>query len=919
MIFRLFFSLAILSVASLSFVTAQVVVNEYSASNLESFVDQFGKTEDWIELYNSGSADMDVSAYGVSDKEDNVLKWRIPDGTVIPAGGFLTLWCSGRDMVLNGEYHTNFKLSQTTGTDFVVLSMPDGTVLEEIEMELTLTEHSRCRVTDGGSEWAVCTSPGPGLTNNGRPQYTGYTLAPSIAKKAGFYQGPQTIDIFNNQAGSVVRYTLDGTNPTPSSPIYENSIELTETAVVKAASFSDDPNMLTGKMRFVTVFIDEPDYTLPVFSVAADQLLDLAGGQGSVIPIGSLEYFDTSDELTATAFGSLNRHGQDSWVLDHRSLDWITRDEMGYHKDIEAKLFDNSERENYQRMMFRNSGDDNYPARDDFAHQGSTHVRDEYVQHLSRKGEMYLDTRTVQRVVVFLNGQYWGVYGMREKVVDHDFTDEYYDQGKYDVHFISTWGSTDIEYGGQNAVNDWVEIRDFVLNNDMGVDSNYNYVDSRIHLLSMCDYFIANLNTVAKDWLNYNTGWWRGTNPQGGHKKWGYILWDLDATFNYYINYTNIPNETETAVPCDIDDIADYMDVFWPGGDGGGGEVNPEECITVINGTAPYPADDPIFVQVLTQDAFCCETDWDNLCQEQYNNILNGGGNGGEPINITGNFGKHEKMFLKLQEESATFRQLYYSRNADLRNTVYTCENMHSTLDSMIAIIEPEMEMQINRWGGTYGEWQNNVEDLFDFVDARCTLLDEGMVECFDLTGPYNLTLMTEPIGIGEIDINTLDIETFPWDGEYYGNMENIISANVWQENEAEWEFSHWETANGNIIFPDVFAERASLTLTGPDTLTAVYTLISSVEDELLDEIKLKAYPNPVYDHLVLEYSIDPNEDIQFEIYDVMGKKMSGYNVNISSNRAYFEFDRNQLNNGFYYVNVIVNNKNKSFKVTLVE
>ena len=40
----------------LTSMTAQVVINEYSASNLTKYVDQFDKTEDWIELYNSGSS-----------------------------------------------------------------------------------------------------------------------------------------------------------------------------------------------------------------------------------------------------------------------------------------------------------------------------------------------------------------------------------------------------------------------------------------------------------------------------------------------------------------------------------------------------------------------------------------------------------------------------------------------------------------------------------------------------------------------------------------------------------------------------------------------------------------------------------------------------------------------------------------------
>jgi len=143
----------------------------------------------------------------------------------------------------------------------------------------------------------------------------------------------------------------------------------------------------------------------------------------------------------------------------------------------------------------------------------------------------------VERVILFLNGEYWGVYGMRERPVDHDYTSEYYDQGKYEIQYLSTWAITEIEYGGVQAQQDWENLRDFILENDMSDSDNYQIADDSINLLSMIDYMIVNLTAVASDWLNYNTGWWRGLNPDGGHKKWGYILWDLDATFDYYRSF----------------------------------------------------------------------------------------------------------------------------------------------------------------------------------------------------------------------------------------------------------------------------------------------------------------------------------------------------------------------------------------------
>jgi gliding motility-associated-like protein len=56
---------------------------------------------------------------------------------------------------------------------------------------------------------------------------------------------------------------------------------------------------------------------------------------------------------------------------------------------------------------------------------------------------------------------------------------------------------------------------------------------------------------VCSDWLNWNTSWWRGLNYDCDKKKWRYTLWDEDATFKHYINYTAVPNLNVNANPCD--------------------------------------------------------------------------------------------------------------------------------------------------------------------------------------------------------------------------------------------------------------------------------------------------------------------------------------------------------------------------------
>ena len=893
-------------------VSAQVYINEFSASNLNGFLDSYQKTEDWIELYNAGTSAVDISGWHLSDKESKPEKWEIPAGTMIDPGGYLVFLCSGRDQVVNGnEYHTNFKFTQTKDNEVVLLSDPGGNVQEMHPLGLTLVEHSHCRVTDGSAEWAICTAPSLGESNDGTVQVGGYTQAPSMDMTAGFYESEVTVAIANNEPNSVLRYTLDGTNPTASSDESTEPLTITSTTVVKAQAFSNDENILPGKMDFNTYFIDE-DYSLAVFSVAADQVIDLANGMGELIPIGSLEYFNVDKEREATAFGSLNRHGQDSWVLDHRSLDWVSRDEMGYSKAVEAPLFSFSDRDEYQKFMFRNSGDDNYPAINDGFHDGSTHIRDEYVQTLAQEGGMKLDVRAVERVILFLNGEYWGVYGMRDRPVDHDYTKEYYDQGKYEIQYLTTWETTEIEYGGQKALNEWVSLRDFILESDMSIEENYELAADSLNMLSLIDYMVANLNVVASDWLNYNTGWWRGLNPEGDHKKWGYILWDLDATFDYYINYSGVPNISPSAMPCDLEEISEFMDDFFFEDQE---SIDPTECPSVMNGEVPYPPTDVALVQVLSDIPECCD-EWSEDCQFFYDFYNADGG-------IPGNVGKHEKIFLKLLEENPTFRQLYYSRYADLMNTVYTCENMNETLTRMLAVIEPEMPGQIARWGGSMTEWRDNVDQLRDFIDQRCELLGGGMLDCYEeLSGPYQLTLMTEPDGIGEIDINTLDIEAFPWTGEYFGGMENLIKAKVFDDYEDDYVFSHWESRSGNTISPNVTSRRAEYFLESTDTLVAVFSTVTAVED-LAVKYDVEVYPNPTKGACNLSYTLSESAEVSVALYDALGRKVmdlpeASGRRSAGTHQANLNFDNRQIANGLYFLDVTIDRNRRGFKLSII-
>jgi len=770
---------------------AQVVINEFSCSNLDQFTDNFNKYEDWIELYNTSGSTVNLTGYYLSDDTLEKTKWKIPAGANISGNGFFRFWASGRNLVSGSHYYTNFKLTQTK-TEFIVLSDPSGNIIDWLEIaQKTQLDHSYGRITNGSSQWGVFTNPTPNASNS-TTSYADYADKPDVSMPAGFYTGSVTVDITTNEPNSVIRYTLDGTLPTASSTVYNGiPLTITTTSVLKAITFSTNPQILPSFMEFDTYFIDVT-HTLRVVSVAGTQLTTLANGSGSVIPFGSFEYFDKNKQRTAKTYGEFNKHGQDSWANSQRSIDFVSRDEMGYNYAIKEKIFDSSTRDRFQRIILRASGDDNYPADHHTANLGSAHVRDAYIQNMAKEGGMKVDVRTGEKCIVYMNGTYWGVYDLRERVNDPDFTDYYYGQDKYDIQFIQTWGSTWSQYGGAQSLTDWNNFYSYIMSNNMADTSKYNYVMERYDAASLVDYIIINSFTVCSDWLNYNTGWWRGFDTTGTHLKWGYILWDNDATFDFYINYTGIPSTLANADPCDAEGLS--------------GGSDPEGHIALLN---------------------------------------------------------------KLRQ-NPDFEQYYISRQIDIWNTVFSCDNMLSYFDSVIASIDPEMNQHAIRWNGTYTEWQSNVQTLRNFISARCTLLSTGFIGCYNLNGPYEVNLDADPALAGSVQFNSLVIDSFPWNGTYFGGMDTKLEAMPYPG----YTFVNW-TANSQTFNPNGTAMKVVTDLTGNDSIVAHFSFNTTVPEDPSQNPAVGVYPTVFSEEALISFNLPTAAPVGIRIYTVDGRPVT--------------------------------------------
>ena len=710
----------------------EIVINEYSASNRQ-MTDQFGNYEDWVELYNPSGNFVNITGYYLSDDPDDPLKWQFPGG-IIPPGGHLLVICSGRDAMAGETPHTNFRLTQLK-PESIILSDPDGNILESYLLFVTQNGHSFGRTTSGAGTWGIFENPTPGSYNMGHK--SGYTSLPEFSHSAGFYDKAFHLSLSTPDNNAVVRYTVDGSEPNSHSALYAGPISIDETTVVRARTFSNNPQIIPGFIETKTFFINE-SHTLPVFSFSGDELFVLFGGS-QIETIGAFEYFDADGNFVDKSVGDFDKHGNDSWSYPQRGVDFVSRDEYGYNRYLTHKFFPTSERKKFQRLMVKAAANDNYPFEN-----GGAHIRDSYIQSLSQLIDLDLDVRSSLNVILYVNGEYWGVYDLREKVDDKDYTDYYYDQPrKYKgsteyIQFLKTWGATHPKYGEQQAVDDWNHIKSFISNNSMGDPAAFAYVDSLMNLESLIDYFVFNSYIVSRDWLNYNTGWWRGLHHEGGAKQWRYILWDMEAALGHFNNYTGIPDITANALPCNVENL----------------------------------------------------------------NVGNG----------------HAQSLKKLITENDYVWRKYVTRYIDLLNIHLSCENAIHLLDSMVAVIHPEMPRQIARWGGDMFTWLGNVQNIRDFLNQRCDALVQGLKTCYNLEGPYTLNINVYPESTGQVKMNSVWLQSYPFDAVLYGGIDTRLEAS----GRGAWHFSHWE-ANNHIVLTDTLDSVIFFDLMETGEITAVF------------------------------------------------------------------------------------------------
>lgn len=494
--------------------SAEVGFSELMASN---GVYEEGHAYDWVELVNNSSQSVDLSGYGLSDKEGRPFLYQFPQGTKLKAGQLLVVNCIDDtvDPPDSRRHYAPFKLSSEGESLF--LSDASGSLLERLDFPFQYGNVS-FGLLDG--QWRYLETATPGKQNRG-PGFDRQSAAPMLSP-GGFYEGGVVVTI-TAQPGAVIRYTLDGSEPGAKSARYQKPIRFQKTGVLRARAFVEGE--LPSADKAASYFIND-GAPCPVVSLVGDEryLFDdrigaLVKGKGSIpnyekeleYPI-HIEYFDEKGQAQISQRGTFTASGHSARINAQKSIALYARSAYGPDR-FHYNPFPNRDYMSYKSLLLRSANSD----------ANSTRLRDPVISSAAEGlGLLYQDARPI---LVYVNGRYWGHYNLREKINKH-FVAQWEGLTKdKDIDRIDILARTGIDAYVQNGSNrDWLELMDFCLKNDLNRPENLAYVTERLDVDSLFRHSLFEMIVGNYDMTNV-----RMYRVPGG--KWKYLLFDVEAGF----------------------------------------------------------------------------------------------------------------------------------------------------------------------------------------------------------------------------------------------------------------------------------------------------------------------------------------------------------------------------------------------------
>ena len=535
-----------------------LVINEVCSKNETLYADGFGEYYDWIELYNGTDKALPLAGVMLSDEAGEPSKFTFPSYATIEPRGFVTVYAAGKDNVFSdgNEFYAPFRLA--SAADSLYLFAADGTLVDGMDIPALAEDTSYGRKVDGSPILAYLTAT-PGWQNGGMTKLSLANV--TLSHQSGFYTENFTLTA-EIPAGYKLYYTTDSTIPTKSSTLFKGGLKIKDissspdvisqivvTAQEAGMWYPDEPVDKATVFRYrlcdengnlsdcgtATYFVDfeEKDgYSgLPVVSLvtAPDNLFDSQDGifvngnwddrgDASERPV-SLTYYDKNGNFVFSQDCGMRVRGSSTRAYQQKSLSIYARDEYGADEFV-CPLFDGVE---YLKSFV-------------LRYDGSLKFHEGYLSALV--ADRAIATAKSIPCVVFLDGEYYGMYTILEKFTEQ-YVEEHYGIDRDNVAIVKKGA---LEEGIASDLTAYNTFINYVTGNDMSKAANYQKACSYMDMQSFIDYVCFQIYCGNEDWsLKQNFAAFRArevdpTNPYADGK-WRFMLYDLDFCIGIWNRY----------------------------------------------------------------------------------------------------------------------------------------------------------------------------------------------------------------------------------------------------------------------------------------------------------------------------------------------------------------------------------------------
>ena len=361
------------------------------------------------------------------------------------------------------------------------------------------------------------------------PEAAGASLEPILSLPGGYYDRDVRLTITAPVSDAEVIFTLDGSVPSHTvgtlctSPILLSAATPAIT-VVRARAILPDAKLgpvvnasyivgVSATLPMLSLIMDPPDLWDGVVGIYANPWMRGSAWERPV----DITYVDRDGRLGFHIPAGVRIHGHGSRDYDKKSFRFYFRREYGVSR-LEYPLFAEGDVQTFKRLVVHGGGQDcPLPP-----HFHWTLLRNQLADSLASELGGYA-TRS-HPALLFINGEPWGIYQIRERIDARFFADNF---GVESVDYLEA-PQLFLHDSREGDREHWNHLTQFVATHSLADPANYAYVESQVDIENFIDYNLIQIYAANADWPRQNVHQFR-PRVQGG--RWRWVFWDVDRGF----------------------------------------------------------------------------------------------------------------------------------------------------------------------------------------------------------------------------------------------------------------------------------------------------------------------------------------------------------------------------------------------------